>query len=402
MLLCMHRPHLKLPYLMNREITELYVTNALRTFAVSTIAIFIPVFLLKQGFSMLHVALFVLSHVAIGSFFCHVALGFAARHGVKRSMLLSVPALISFFLCLYNIVAIRGALGDYPTLIVLGVIQALASAFYYMGFHVEFAKFSDADRSAGQLSILNVLATAFSILGPLLGALVITFSSFNTLFVIIMALLFMSMIPLFMSSEVHEPFEFRIKHAINIQQANALPFVAEGIRYVAAETFWPVLLYLLFTELDSIGGIFTISNAIFVLFTLYIGMKTKESNKHRILNWGSFLHSLTLAGRTLLDSISLVAVVQGFGALTWSMVHLPFHAIFYNNSKKRGIAYMIFFREMYLHIGRILIILVFIALLLLTETKLALIMSIMISALGMFFMTRITDEPAPAPQSADR
>jgi len=390
----MNRFHLKAGYLLKKEITELYIANALRTFAISTIVIFIPIFLLKQGFSLLDVAIFFVFRSMAAFVFNYTALRYVAKKGVKHSMLVSVPFLIAFFIGLYSIEPLRAIIGDYPLLLLLGVLEAMSAAYYYMGFHVEFARFSERKKAAEQFGIVNIFSTAFSIIGPLCGALVITYLSFNIMFVIVMLLLFFAILPLFMSKEVHEPFDFKLNSITGLyNMRRGMPFFAEGLRNFAASIHWPVLMYFLFTALDSIGGVYTVSNALLVMFTMYVGHKTTDATKYRIMNIGSFLHSVTLVVRTMMKTLFSAALVQGFGAVTWPMVQLPFYSIFYNNSKKKGMSDEIHLREVYLHAGRIFSALVLAALLFHFSPVSALSLVIILGAVATFFMARIKDEP---------
>ena len=391
----MHRLHLKINYLLKKEINELYLMNAIRTFAISTIVVFIPIFLLIKGYGLADIGLFYLIRALTGILFCYTALKYAAKKGVKHSLLLSIPFMTIFFISLYNIDFLRTYMGDMTVLLCVAVLEALASAYYYMGFHVEFAKLSEEKKSMKQLGFIQALSMIASVLGPLFGALVITFASFNVLFLIVVGLLIISLVPLFMSGEYHEPFHFNLKQALSVKQKErSAPFFAEGFHTMAAGIFWPMFMFLIAISINSIGGIYAVSNLVLVLFTLYLAKKATEKNKHRILKIGTALHALTLIIRTLLKTVALIVLVQGFGALTWTMVHIPFYSTFYNNSKKTGIANMIFFREIYLHAGRVLSCLLFLAILHFLTPTTALVTAIIIGAVVMLFMARIKEEAA--------
>ncbi len=389
----MHRFQLKAEYLLKKDINELYIMSAIRTFATSTIMIFIPIFLLKNNYSFIEVGLYVVFCYLSSMFTCYLALKLASKKGVKHCIIVSVPTTILFFFMLYNLAIITATLGNFWTILLLGISHSLAGSFYWMGFHLEFSKFSDVKKSAKQVGITNVISTIFAILGPLFGAIIITTYSFNALFVIVMVLMGISLVPLLFSSEYHEPFNFSFKEAILKRKDHKnWPFIAEGIRDMAARIYWPVLLYVLYISLKEIGGIYVVSNTLLVLVTLYLGKVINKKNKSKILRIGTFLNSITLIIRTLFKTITIIAIVQGAGGLTWAMVHIPFSSTYYNNCKKNGIGYSVYFRELYLDIGRVLGSLILILLLLFVEPKLALIITIIIGAFAGLAMTKIKDE----------
>ncbi len=389
----MHRFQLKAEYLLKKDINELYIMSAIRTFAISTIMIFIPIFLLKNNFSFIEIGLYIVFCYLTSMFTCYLALKLASKKGVKHCIIVSVPTTILFFLMLYNLVTINLAIGNFWTLLVLGITHSLAGSFYWMGFHLEFSKFSDVKKSAKQVGITNVVSTVFSILGPLFGAIIITTYSFNALFIIVMILMGVSFVPLLFSREYHEPFSFDFKEVLSKSKDHKnWPFIAEGIRDMSARIYWPVLLYILAISLNQIGGIYAISNTGLVLVTLYLGKIINKKNKRKILTVGAFLNSTTLIIRTLFKTIAIIAIVQGAGGLTWAMVHIPFSSTYYNNCKKKGIGYSVYFRELYLDMGRVIGSLILIILLLIVEPKLALIITIIIGAFAGLVMTKIKDE----------
>ncbi|MBL7116774.1 MAG: hypothetical protein ISS25_03030 [Nanoarchaeota archaeon] len=389
----MHYFPLKLGYFLKSEINELYITNALRSFALSTIAIFLPIFFLKKGYSLYEVLLYFLVIVIIAPFFCESALRFSSKKGVKHSIALSTPLLIVFFIGLYNIDYLINFFGRISTLVFLSIFSSISTSFYFMGFHIDFARFSEVKQSARQISIIQALGIIFSIIGPLFGALVISFYSFNVLFVIVMITLLFSVMPLFFSKEVHEPFEVKIRNIFSKEEIKrSWVFFAEGVSDYAARIFWPLLLYFLMINLNQIGGLFTLSNALLALFTIYVGKKIHSHNKKKILRIGAIIRSLTLVIRTLLKTVSTIAIVQGFGGISLALVSIPFQSTFYNNSKKIGIAHTIFSREVYLHLGRFCLILLLALLLLFTKAIVALIVAIIVGALFTLFMIKIREE----------
>ena len=86
--------HLKVPYFLKRDITELYITSSLRTFATSMVQIFIPIFFLQEGYSLAAVFTFFLAKAVLGIPFMYYAIRFAAKKGVKHAFFLSLPFML--------------------------------------------------------------------------------------------------------------------------------------------------------------------------------------------------------------------------------------------------------------------------------------------------------------------
>jgi hypothetical protein len=389
---------MKIEYFLKKEITELYITNSLRSFGLSLISVFLPIFFIKQGYSLLDIVLYLTINIFIGILLSYTALKFIAKKGIKHSILLSLPFLITFFIMLHNIDELILKMGKYGYLIILSVLSAISVKFYYMGFHVDFAKFTQIKDSAKQLSVITALSILVSVIGPIAGALIISYYSFNTLFIIIILILLSSATPLFFTKDSPEPTGFNIENAFTKDKMKEnWPFYAEGIRDYASRIYWPLLLYFLLVSIGQIGALFTISNGILVLFTIYIGKITKESNKKKILKTGTIIHAISLGSRVFLKTMSLITIVQGVGAAAFTMIHMPFYSIFYNNSKKRGISKIIFLREIYLHLGRATSLFTLcISIFLLKDIRAALMIAIIVGAIATLFMSKLEEVSEPS------
>ena len=90
----MHDAHLKTTYLLKEEIKELYLTSAIHSFAIALVAIFIPIFLLQSGFSLVQVVIYEIIHYALAAVSAYFAMKYASKNGVKHSMIISIPFFI--------------------------------------------------------------------------------------------------------------------------------------------------------------------------------------------------------------------------------------------------------------------------------------------------------------------
>jgi len=382
----MHDAHLKTTYLLKEEIKELYLTSAIHSFAIALVAIFIPIFLLQSGFSLVQVVIYEIIHYALAAVSAYFAMKYASKNGVKHSMIISIPFFIVFFLMLYNSQILLQYLDKYVFLILLSLFTAISGAYYWMGWHIEFAKFSEK-KSAKQIGVINIISTMMSVIGPLTGAFIIITFGFLPLFVLVIILLCISMFPLFMSKDYHVPIEFKMDKLFKLKEIkSSLPYIGEGFEQIAVSIFWPVLLYLLFISLESIGGLYALSNAILVMVTFYLSRKINIFNRYKLMRLGAYTHSLTLMLRVFFKAVYAIFIVQGLGAITWVFLDLPFRSLFYDISKQKGVIWTVFYREIYLNIGRVLSFIILLVLLSFFTEINALIMTIIISGVIMLSM----------------
>lgn len=389
-----HQFHIKVPYFLKNPITELYITNSLRSFSLSMINLFLPIFFLQQGYSFSQLILFYMLNATVGLYTTYVTLKFANKYGAHKSIGLSMPIQILFFLILYNFQPMVQSLGPLIPFYGLTILGNISGSFYYMGFHINFGQNSNKDNVGHQIGTINALSVLLSIAGPFIGALIIFFSSFKILFLINASILIVASGPLFLSNVKHKPQKLeKLKPKINkIELNRMLPYYAEGMHFYSTSLFWPLLIFYLGINLKSMGSLFSLSNLIFVIFSYYIGKKAIEKNRHKLLKTGATIHSLSLLIRTAIKSISLIAFVQSLGALSYCMVTIPFSATFYNSTKTQGLSF-IYSREIYLHLGRITALLIMYVVFQLNQNILAsLIISIVIAAVAVLLMPYVTDE----------
>ncbi len=382
--------HQKLVYFMKEEINEIFITNSIRSFALSMISVFVPIFFLKMGYSLQEVLLFYVLYSLIVLSTVKYFVRFATIRGVKKSIFISMPVLSLFFFGLHHLDQISNLIGRLPAIYLLGAIQTISALFYYMGFHVDFARVHKIDKAAKQISTLNTASILLSIAGPVLGAFIISFTSFEILFSIIFILLIAGTVPLFFSKETVEEFPRNINRIFTKSELKRnLPYLGEGFRNVAAAIFWPIMLYVLSVNIEEIGVLYTFTNVLVALLTIYLGHS--RHNQHKVLDLGTALHSISLVVRTMLSTITSIAAVQGLGAISFAMIRNPYLTFHYNKSKMFGIAHNVYAREMYLHLGKVINLIILIILLNFTSTITSLSITIIIGGLMTFLMRSIRD-----------
>ena len=85
-------------HILNRELSELFATVSIRGFAVSLIAIFIPIYLLEIGYSLSMTLLFFVVTNVFHFLGIYPAALIISKKGVKHTIFYSMPFLILFFL----------------------------------------------------------------------------------------------------------------------------------------------------------------------------------------------------------------------------------------------------------------------------------------------------------------
>lgn len=385
--------HHGIRYLLNKELTEIYITHALRNFAHSMVGIFVPIYLLQSGFHLHQVFIFYAIAYIVELFLFIYASRFSSAFGIKRSILLSMPIIIIFFVGLYNIDALFAVLPSW--LVFLGLPSVFASSMflYWFSFHVDFAKFSDSKNEGKQVGMLQAITTLFSVLGPLFGGLIIYMLSFEILFIIVTIIFFAATLPLFLTDEIHTPEQdFKIKIFNSIDRRSKAIYVAEGARQISALILWPILLYTIAVQTSSMGLLYSLTNLLLAIFSVFVGRLSDKVSHRNLMRIGAVTHGLSLSLRSFFTSLLAIFSLQSLGAISFPLLNIPYSSIVYTKARKYGVAPFIIMRQSLFNLGRVAQVLIALLLVYITDVNsIALIIPIMIGSVCAIMMSFISD-----------
>ena len=349
----MHRPHHHLHFLKNRELNELYISVAIKSFAVSTISIFIPIFLLNLNYSLTSVLIFYAILNATHALFVIPSAKISSKYGFKHSILFSIPILIIFYLALYTLEQF-----SWP-IYLLAVIFGISNSLFWMGYHVDFSKFSDKKNRGKEVGMTKIVSLIFHALGPVIGGLILTFIGFEALFATVSVLLIASAIPLFFSKDIHEPILFSIKEIFKGQKIkNTLAFAGHGIESGISSVIWPIFIF--FTILNNFATLGSVSSLSILFSLVFVFIVAKFSDIHRrlFLKIGSIMNALIWSIRFFIKTTFQVFIIDSFYGISQTLIHIPFDALSYDKANKSNIVKFIVFREMIIQTGRVILFLV--------------------------------------------
>ena len=385
--------HHGIRYLLNRELTEIYITHALRNFAHSMVGIFVPLYLLQTVLNFHQVFLFYFIAFFMEFLLFIFGARFSLRIGIKHSILLSMPILITFFMLLYNVEFLITILPIWSLLLILPFIYANAMFLYWFPFHVDFAKFTNSENEGKQVGLLQAITTMFSVLGPLTGGLIISLYSFNILFIIVSSIFLLATIPLFFSKDIYsknERFTLTIFKSMDLRSKTI--YVAEGARQVSALIIWPIMLYIIAIQTSSMGLLYSITNLLLAMFSVFVGKLSDNVNKIHLMRVGAFAHGLSLTLRSLATSVLAIFSLQSLGAISFPLLNIPYSSIVYMKARKHGVASFIVLRQSLFNLGRLLQMLLALLLIIITGVpQISLIIPILVGSICAIIMSFITD-----------
>jgi hypothetical protein len=343
-----HHNHFWWRFFPHKELTQIYVSAALRSFAISLIALFVPLYLhVELGYSMPTTLYFFIFYSVILAICTPLAAKFSSKFGLKHSILLSVPLYLAFILALYLL-----PVWNFPLPLVAALFGASVS-FYWVGMHLVFHHASDKkNRGAefGKRAGVSILATMS---GPLIGGLLIKFVGFRIVFVLVSLILLLSSLFLFLSKEDYIKYHFNFRSLFDKNHWQyPLVFMARGMRSMAAGVVWPLFIFVILNDYLSLGFVGFLLSGLSAILVLIMGKFSDHTSKRKIILWTTGFESLSWFLRAFVSTVGQVMGVTIFGGITYGAMESPLGALEYDNANGTIAPYFVG-REMYICLGRI-------------------------------------------------
>jgi len=340
----------------SQEMREMYLSSAIRNFAVGAVGIFVPIYLFTLGFAIREILLFYLAVSVSYLLLLPLSGKLCRRHGYEHTILYSSPFLILYYLSLFAIPHHQAFIAA------AAVMLAVQKALYWPGFHANFAAWSRSDEGGREVSnrtAINALAASFA---PAIGGLVIAAWGFGALFIAVTVLVLLSNVPLLRTPELRadRPFSYRVALSRLIERGNRrqlLTFIGFGEEFITL-VLWPIFIAIMIPSLFSLGAIIALSRLINVIVTLYVGRLTDEDRPRQVLYSGTFYTVMSWLVRPLITGGLGVFLIDAFYRISRNMTMVPLLAIHNEDARNHDVMETTILFLMALTLGKIAAILV--------------------------------------------
>lgn len=323
------------------QLKELYLFSLLFSFAYALVTIFEPVFFYQEGFSLSFIAIYYAIHYCLYAILLPLGGIFAARVGVERSIAVSLPIFVIYFLTLaavptnHNLVYIAAAL------------LTLHKIFYWPSFHANFAAFGDKKNRGTELSWMTLLRYGVGILGPLAGGVVATTLGFPTLFTMAACLVLISAIPMLRTKDKVKPQKTTYIHPWkiirSIRHRNMVWSMIGWGENLIDMVFWPIFMFIVLGSAQVLGVIASITAAVMTIASFLIGEMSDRYSRQAIIR----LHIPFMVVGNLLRPLAAtplrVLLTDTLARLAFAGVNLPttYRLYVLAERSKRTVDYMV-------------------------------------------------------------
>ncbi|NQV12089.1 MFS transporter [Candidatus Uhrbacteria bacterium] len=346
----MHTQSPILQFLHNRELDELYVMTAIRGFATSMIGIFIPIYLITLGYSLSAVLIFYIVRQAVYWVASFPAAYLDARFDFKHTMLISMPFLVIFFSLLATLQTMSWPLW------VLAVASGIELGIFWTSYHTDFALMSDGKSLGKEVGFVQFCTKISNVAGPLAGGILISMFGFTMVLVIVNLLLVISILPLFISKDIHSKVKISFKNTFfGKGWKDYIALAASGFEAGVAGVIWPIFIFFyVVSDFTTVGLVTTVSLAFSIIAVV---MAAELADKHRdlIMRLGAWMHAIVWGLKAFVVSAGHVFVSDSFHGTSRTLMMVPFNAKMYNKAGRVDALQYVLFRASAISFGAIIL-----------------------------------------------
>lgn len=345
------------------QIRGLIHSAGVMNFAVSSIALFEPIYLRQLGFSAVQVLMFYFA--VYGLMF--LLLPFGARlsraYGLQHAMLASSPFLIASFAALY-------AMESHPWMVAAAALcKAVYIVLYWPSFHGTLAGFGREGEGGREISSVGAAMMLSGIVGPMFGGVMIESLGFPALFGVAGLLILASNVRALASPEPHDGGRFEALPAFGRLVDPARRRELVGVLGFGEDLFglviWPIFIYETLGGTTVTGALVSVSLLVTAMLSLFIGRVADAQSRHAVLRTGTIFMSFAWLVRALAGGPLAVFGADAFYRFSGETTWIPFLSLVYSRARRGGKEMLerIVFFEQALALSKILACLLGIALL---------------------------------------
>lgn len=244
--------------------------------------------------------------------------------GTRTVIILSLPCIVVSIMALYAI-AETGSVGGLPAtwgIVIFILFGILFRALYWVPYEVDMSQLLDRTHRGVQLAFLQNTADVNVAAMPFWGGLIVAFLGFGWLFLVSVALIILSTLPLVWVSNRFERYSWGYTETFREFFASRnrplfLAYLGTGIQSGVQIVVWPLLVFLLLDGgFIALGAVAALTLFAILLLRFVTGRMFDGGKKGRLLRWGAILSSSGWVLKLFVGSpISIVAVdtYHGFG-----------------------------------------------------------------------------------------
>lgn len=373
----MWHPNLNL-HLHDHPSLPLYLTNTIKSFALSIAGLYVPIFIFVtfKNYLIFHhneivngiyfILIFYFLRSLFTLFLMEKIVNFIFgwinfKWSIFISNILLACAIYSLVISERNM----------PFLFLSSLIFSIETLLYWIPFHTNFVRILKGANGAGRFgkstAMRFFLASIASAAGPAFGGVIIKMYGFDMLFIITTVLLVISALPVLFGTHERKHGKHNLNQILKkytnekSYRFNIIAQTASGIDGNLYPIFAPLLLFIVADQnTSSVGFVISIAVLLASVFTIFAGRLCDTQKTRRIQKISTLVNSLFYIPRIFIGTPGILYLVDIFDKINGSFLSVPLMSTAYDQAKaEENETDYIIYREFFLHFGVIIGIIIF-------------------------------------------
>ncbi len=312
-----------------KEMKRLYWCHSVGALGIALAMIFVPIFLLKSGFSFQSVLWFLLLQQAMGAVLQFPAswlFGYVSSHYL----------LVIGSLCYAIFFGLLGSLHQYHwPLALVALAWALNRSIYWAAFHYIFGLTRSSKSSGRQIASVISLATSAVYIAPALGGAIASLLGIGYTYAAGILLLLVAVFPMLSTEHPLPLTKLRLeKSQAWGMRRDIVANMCNGIILMSEVNMWPMLIFLFVSSYAGIGALSEAVAGSSIAVSLYVGhdQDNRGRSSRRYLRRGLVTMSLVNLGRAFVQNGLQIFGLNLLAGVGRSFYVTPFMNRYYCNS----------------------------------------------------------------------
>ncbi|HEX5455966.1 MAG TPA: hypothetical protein VFW77_01230 [Candidatus Saccharimonadales bacterium] len=313
-------------------LAKINALHSLRSIAEGVSSIFIPLFLLSQGYSLTSV----LGYLCLFSLFWLLTQSAGAwivkKAGIRRTIALSFFSNITQYILLFS-------LGSYHVpLYAIAFFGGLAVSLYWLPFRIAFIQLLAHHNRGKSVGVSNALLILAGGITPAIGGGIATLFGADALYGAAIVMFLLGLIPLFLMRNFKTPESrpVKIREILPDLIANGAFNVDDAVEY----NIWPLFIFLFIPSYASVGALASVSLISAIVISLYAGAREKRKSIYQYMRAGSRLAGIANFSRILAQGALYIFGVNFVSGSGKSLALTPYITRYCINGERHGITYL--------------------------------------------------------------
>lgn len=341
--------------IINYDLRELYEVLSLRIFVFSLVGVYVPLYFLKKGMSILQVSYYYV-YVQIVLILGYYLLALLIRYVAPKYFLMGYAPFL--FIHLYLLTLLKKP--DLWLISLIGLTYAISLILFWMPFKLLLSESIESKNSGKEIGLIKLINLLIKILNPFVGALIIKFFGFKSLYLVGMFFLVISMIPVL---KVRSNKRYLLDMSYirdNFFKKKSSVYFAEGSTGISEMLFWPIFVFIVLKTYLAVGVLQSVANAFILVITGLITSLSDRVSKEKLVHSGTVGYSISWLIRQATRLPFLVFLSGIYAYIAQNFLMIPYVAEFYALFKKNHPFEAIFLRQIHMNIGRLVAVILFI------------------------------------------